>query len=118
MRCPLRRPPGRSPVNARIAPSQTGAASSHAVPAGRCARVRRGPARPCPVATLADVDEAAAPAPGTLDDVREEGLRLAEAAEAARVPLRLMGGVAVWARCPSVRLPALARVPGDVDLIG
>src|SRR5690242_7010796 len=29
-----------------------------------------------------------------------------------------MGGVAVWLRCPSIRLPMLTRVPGDVDFVG
>jgi hypothetical protein len=66
------------------------------------------------------MDDAVAPVPVpvTLDDVCEEGLRLAAAAEQAGLPLRLMGGVAVWERCPSVRLPALARVPADVDFMG
>jgi hypothetical protein len=58
------------------------------------------------------------PVAATLDDVREEGLRLAAAAEAAGVPLRLMGGVAVWLRCPSIRLPTLTRVPADIDFVG
>lgn len=52
-----------------------------------------------------------------LDDVREEGLRLAKGAQALGLPLRLMGGVAVWVRCPSANLPALARTYGDVDVI-
>jgi len=64
------------------------------------------------------VDAAEPPGPVILDDVRAEGVRLAEAAAAADVPLRLMGGVAVWARCPSARLDSLARVPGDVDFVG
>lgn len=52
-----------------------------------------------------------------LDDVREEGLRLATAAASRELPLRLVGGVAVWARCPSAEMPALARTYGDVDVI-
>src|SRR4051794_4124131 len=60
----------------------------------------------------------AAPFSATLDDVREEGLRLAAAADAAGVPLRLMGGVAVWLRCPSIRSPTLTRVPADIDFVG
>lgn len=64
------------------------------------------------------MEEAAAAPSLILDDVREEGRRLAEAAAASDLPLRLMGGVAVWVRCPSIRLPALTRVPGDVDFVG
>lgn len=52
-----------------------------------------------------------------LDDVREEGLRLARGAQSLGLPLRLLGGVAVWARCPSAQLPALSRTYGDVDVI-
>ena len=53
----------------------------------------------------------------TLEDPCEEGLRLAGVARAAGVPLRLMGGVAVWARCPSVREPPLRRDYADVDFV-
>lgn len=52
-----------------------------------------------------------------LDDVREEGLRLAQGAADLGLSLRLLGGVAVWVRCPSANLPALARTYGDVDVI-
>ena len=31
--------------------------------------------------------------------------------------MRLLGGVAVWARCPSARRPELAREYGDVDIV-
>jgi len=54
----------------------------------------------------------------TLDDVRDEGRRLAAAAAADSLPLRMMGGVAVHVRCPSAARPELARSYGDVDFIG
>jgi hypothetical protein len=52
-----------------------------------------------------------------LADVREEGLRIVRAAGERGLPVRLLGGVAVWARCPSTRRPELAREYGDVDLV-
>jgi hypothetical protein len=52
-----------------------------------------------------------------LSDVREEGLRLIKAAAERGVPVRLLGGVAVWARCPSAATPPLQRDYGDVDII-
>ena len=55
--------------------------------------------------------------PSTLDDVREEGLRVVRAAIDAGLPVRLVGGVAFWARCPSAALPALARSYGDIDIV-
>jgi hypothetical protein len=54
----------------------------------------------------------------TLDDVAEEGRRLAIAASGDDLALRLLGGVAVWCQCPSARLPELARDYGDADFIG
>jgi hypothetical protein len=54
----------------------------------------------------------------TLDDVAEEGRRLALAAHGDELSLRLLGGVAVWCQCPSARLPELARDYGDADFIG
>jgi hypothetical protein len=54
----------------------------------------------------------------TLDDVAEEGRRLAIAAHSEDLSLRLLGGVAVWCQCPSARLPDLAREYGDADFIG
>ena len=53
-----------------------------------------------------------------LADVREEGLRIVQAAHERGLLVRLIGGVAVWARCPSALLPELRREYGDVDLIG
>jgi hypothetical protein len=58
------------------------------------------------------------PVDTTLDDVAEEGRRLALAAQGDDLPLRLLGGVAVWCQCPSARLPELARDYGDADFIG
>ena len=53
-----------------------------------------------------------------LSDVREEGLRLVQAAAVRGLAVRLIGGVAVWARCPSANVPPLRRDYGDVDVIG
>ncbi|HEX3803370.1 MAG TPA: hypothetical protein VHV75_11070 [Solirubrobacteraceae bacterium] len=52
-----------------------------------------------------------------LDDVAEEGRRLAVAAVDAELPLRLLGGVAVWVQCQSARTPPLARAYGDADFL-
>jgi hypothetical protein len=52
-----------------------------------------------------------------LSDVRQEGLRLVQAATDRGIPVRLIGGVAVWARCPSAKMPPLQRDYGDVDII-
>ncbi len=52
-----------------------------------------------------------------LGDVREEGRRIVAAAEQHGLPVRLLGGVAVWARCPSAAAPPLQRSYGDVDVI-
>jgi hypothetical protein len=54
----------------------------------------------------------------TLDDVAEEGRRLAIAARRDDLSLRLLGGVAVWCQCPSARLPELVRSYGDADFVG
>jgi hypothetical protein len=54
----------------------------------------------------------------TLADVAEEGRRLAERARTAGLALRLLGGVAVWLRCPSARRPPLARAYADADFAG
>jgi hypothetical protein len=48
----------------------------------------------------------------------EEGERLAQAARAAGLPLLLLGGVAVWVRCPSARQGTLTREYGDADFVG
>ena len=54
----------------------------------------------------------------TSETESDEGPRLVDAAEAAGVPLRLIGGTAVFVRCPSARRAELARSYGDVDVIG
>jgi hypothetical protein len=63
------------------------------------------------------VDEPGATTTITLADPVAEGLRLIEAAQAQGLPLRLMGGVAVWVRCPSVRNGPLQREYGDIDVV-
>ncbi|MBS1888253.1 MAG: hypothetical protein JSU06_13805 [Actinobacteria bacterium] len=50
------------------------------------------------------------------DPVREGG-RVADAAAAQGVPLRLTGGVAVALRCPAAATPPLARVYKDIDVV-
>jgi hypothetical protein len=56
--------------------------------------------------------------PATLEDIALEGQRLAVAARDQGVSLRLIGGVAIWVRCPSARTPPLARAYGDADFVG
>jgi hypothetical protein len=51
-----------------------------------------------------------------LADAVAEGRRIAEAASAESLPLRLLGGVAIALACPSSRLPPLTREYGDIDL--
>jgi hypothetical protein len=51
-----------------------------------------------------------------LDDIREEGVALVTAAIERQLPLRLMGGLAVWAASPSARQPPLVRPYPDIDL--
>jgi hypothetical protein len=50
-----------------------------------------------------------------LSDIRAEARRLAELAVARGVPMRLMGGLAVWLRSESVRKPPFAREYADMD---
>lgn len=52
-----------------------------------------------------------------LADGRQEGRRIVAAAVQRGLPVRLIGGVAVWTRCPSAALPALERSYGDVDIV-
>ena len=54
----------------------------------------------------------------TLERIIDEGERVAVAARDAGLPLVLLGGVAVWLRCPSARRAPLAREYGDADFIG
>lgn len=50
-----------------------------------------------------------------LSDPVAEGTRIAEAAAARGLPLRLLGGVAVAVLCPSAGKPPLQREYGDID---
>jgi hypothetical protein len=50
-----------------------------------------------------------------LPDPIAEGTRIAEAAAERGLPLRLLGGVAIAALCPSSRQPPLKRRHADVD---
>jgi hypothetical protein len=52
-----------------------------------------------------------------LNDPCDEGIRLAQEAATRHLPVKLLGGVAVFVRCPSAKLPALSRTYGDVDVI-
>lgn len=56
--------------------------------------------------------------PQILDDVAQEGRRLAVAAREAGLSLRLLGGVAIWCQSPSARVPPLQRTYGDADFLG
>jgi hypothetical protein len=50
-----------------------------------------------------------------LSDIREEAKRLAEAAVALGLSARLIGGLAIWLRCPSVHDGPYARSYRDMD---
>jgi hypothetical protein len=49
------------------------------------------------------------------DDIRDESVRLTAAAGHAGLPLKLLGGLAVWLTCPSVRDGPFARPYADMD---
>lgn len=51
-------------------------------------------------------------------DPAKEGQRIADAAEEAKVDLRITGGVGVALRCPSASKTPLSREYADVDLVG
>lgn len=53
-----------------------------------------------------------------LVDIRQEVRRILNAATAAGLTLRALGGVAVWLRCPSAQHPVLARTYRDADFAG
>jgi hypothetical protein len=57
------------------------------------------------------------PTDATREDIVEEGRRLARAAVAERLPLRLLGGVAVRLAAPDELPAALVRPYGDLDWI-
>ncbi|MGH2675344.1 MAG: hypothetical protein ACRDKA_14260 [Actinomycetota bacterium] len=51
-------------------------------------------------------------------DLKDEVIRVLEAAETGGVVLRALGGLAVNLLCPSARVPPLARTYKDLDLAG
>jgi len=55
---------------------------------------------------------------GPLESLGEEADRILIGAEAKKVTLRLLGGVAVVTRCPSASKPPFSRRYVDIDLIG
>src|SRR5579862_1222052 len=57
----------------------------------------------------------AEPATLILSDIRDEAQRLAEAAVTLGLSARLIGGLAVWLRCPSVHDGPFARSYADMD---
>jgi hypothetical protein len=50
-----------------------------------------------------------------LADIRDEAARLAGVAVDAGLPARLIGGLAIWLRCPSARTGPFARPYNDMD---
>jgi len=52
---------------------------------------------------------------GILADIRAEAERLGASALQAGLPARLIGGLAIWLRCPSVRSGPFARSYDDMD---
>ena len=50
-----------------------------------------------------------------LADIREEAKRLADAAVTLDLSARLIGGLAIWLRCPSVHDGPFARSYEDLD---
>jgi len=53
-----------------------------------------------------------------LEDPLDEAKRVLDEARTRGVVVRLIGGVAVYLRCPSARRPTLARSYVDIDLVG
>jgi hypothetical protein len=53
--------------------------------------------------------------PPILADIRDEASSIAAEVTAAGLPVRLLGGVAFWLRCPSVRSGPFARDYADLD---
>jgi hypothetical protein len=53
--------------------------------------------------------------PRILGDIRDEASSIAAEVAAAGLPARLLGGVAFWLRCPSVRSGPFARDYADLD---
>jgi hypothetical protein len=52
---------------------------------------------------------------GILSEIRDEAGRLAAATVASGLPARLLGGLAIWLTCPSVRSGPYARSYDDMD---
>jgi len=52
---------------------------------------------------------------GFAGDIRDEAVRLTDAAGRAGISLKLFGGLAVWLTCPSVRDGPFARPYADMD---
>jgi hypothetical protein len=53
-----------------------------------------------------------------LENIFDEAKRVLDAAGQRKVVLRLFGGVAIYTRCPSSRVPPLARKYVDIDVMG
>lgn len=53
-----------------------------------------------------------------LQDIRDEARRVASALTQSSVPVRLIGGSAIWLRCPSADHELLRRNYADLDLLG
>jgi hypothetical protein len=53
--------------------------------------------------------------PTILDNIRDEAASIGAGAAASDLAARLLGGVAVWLRCPSVRQGPFARSYADMD---
>lgn len=53
-----------------------------------------------------------------LKEIREEVNRVAENLDRRAAPLRLIGGAAIWLRCPSASQEGLRRNYADLDFIG
>jgi hypothetical protein len=62
-----------------------------------------------------DRNEASGTVP--LEDAPDEALRLIAGSRSLPVPLRLLGGTAIWFYCRSARTPPLARPYGDIDFM-
>jgi len=51
------------------------------------------------------------------DEIRSEAVRLGQLILDEGLPIRVIGGMAVWLRCPSVREPPYERDYADVDFV-
>ena len=66
--------------------------------------------------SFASVPDEDAATPGS-DDIRSEAERLGQLIINERLPIRLIGGMAVWLRCPSARVPPYERHYPDLDFV-